>query len=294
MPTLRFSQLATVATLLAAASGCAAFSYQIPSQEGGDLAALGGPVFVEPILENAELELRSASQTSGNVTTTTYWKDKPFFAQPHVRRQVYAALLARLQPRQMVGTDALPALSPDQPVRLLRTTVVEHRVVDTNSTSQYMTCVLGLSMVALCPLSPLALIYNAAVPLRQQEHIRVVVQLYEVPRHELDDRLVTPADSVHPLVDTRGLKPLLQREFETDATGEQGIFSSAMDGWFMPQQEREERLVLPFAAYLEQVIASTAVDAQGVGTNTIVGSGVPAPTSPVGDDAADEQGLHAY
>ena len=218
----------------------------------------------------------------------------PFFGLSLVRGLVYAALLERLRPRQMVGTDALQAVSPDQPVRLLRTTVVEHRVVDTNATSQYMTCVMGLSMVALCPLSPLALIYNAAVPLRQQERIRVVVQLYEIPRHELDDRLVIPADSVHPLVDTRGLKPLLKREFETDATGEQGIFTSATDGWFLPQEEREERLVLPFAAYLEQVIASTAVDATAVGVGVTVAGDDPAAVPSASGDDEDAQGLHAY
>jgi len=235
------------------AQGCASYSYTLQGTDLGAPVELEAPLFVEPILENAELELRSASSSSGNVTTTTYWKDKPFFAQPHVRREVYKQLLDKGLTRKIVGTDALVSGAPEGGVRIVRTTVAEHRATDNNFFWQYMACAFGAGF--LCP--PLW-IYNAVEPLRQTEQIRVVVQLFEIPSSEVAARLITRPDSAHPYIDTRGLEPMLLREFETTAVGEQGLVTSMADGLFMDQESREQRLVSPLVEYLEEAITLTA------------------------------------
>jgi len=256
---------ATMAVLLmvTTASGCAAFSYRI---DQGALAAVAvnsaEKIYVEPLLENAELELKSTS--SGD--TTIYYKDKPYFAQPSSRKRVHQQVL-----EQLAGKYKLVVPTAGDDFYLVRTTIAEHKVTDTNTFSQFFACFGGLAF--LCP--P-AWIYNALVPVRSEEQIRIVVQMFRIPSGEAKARAVAVPGAIYPLINTDGLQPVAQREFNAVGQGEAGIWNYM----FASAEERDKALTGALAEYTTAAISSV-VASVGADSSVPASSDKPAPASQI-------------
>ncbi|MBN2358202.1 MAG: hypothetical protein JXR83_02035 [Deltaproteobacteria bacterium] len=260
-----------IALIAATGGGCAAFSYRVDRGTLGEVVAnAAAPIYVEPMLENAELELKSAS--SGD--TTVYYKDKPYFAQPGIRKRVHGQVL-----EQLASKFKLVAPTAGEDFYLVRTTVAEHKETDSNAMWQYISCIGPVAFFVLCPISPLAWIYNALVPVRSEQQIRLIVQLFRIPSAEAKARTVAVPDSIYPLVNTDGLQPVAQREFLAQGQGEAGIWNY----WFVAAEERDKLMTGALAEYtsaaIGQVVASVGTD-----------SGAPAPA----DQAAPSSQIRSF
>jgi hypothetical protein len=249
---MRAMAIAAIVGVMTATSGCAAFSYRVDRGALGEVAVNSAEkVYVEPMLENAELELKSTS--SGD--TTIYYKDKPYFAQPSIRKRIHGQVL-----EQLAGSLKLVTPTAGEDFYLVRTTIAEHKVTDTNSFWQYMACLMPVAVFVICPISPLAWIYNAVVPVRSEEKIRLIVQIFRIPTGEAKARTVAVPDSIYPLINTEGLQPVAQREFNAVGQGEAGIWNYM----FASAEEREKALTEAMAGYVavavKQVVANIGSD----------------------------------
>lgn len=226
--------------------GCASVSFHV-NQNSQEVKLEGAhAVYIEPILENAELELRS--QASGDMTV--YYQDKPFFAQPNVRRKMHEQVVDKLKEHGVTVVHPIP----EQPVLVVRTTIVEQKEIDSNRVFQILACMLGAGF--LCP--PLW-IYNLAVPVRTELAIRAVVQFFEIPASEVAQRQILSPGSLFPVFNTQGLQPLAQRQLDTEAVDEHGL----VDGW-LNSKSYEDTYIEVYSNYLA-VELSAAIASMNTG-----------------------------
>ncbi len=256
--------------VVAISSACHSMNVQLPDEPRAAQLAGTTPIYVEPISEVAELETRHQTIPMGQVTVTKTWQEKPFLAKQENRRALHKMVLRSLAADGLLGTSDIPPSPPDN-ILVARTTVLDHRVIDSNALWQRLSCVGAVFGLLFPPLYAFGL-YNAIVPITYDEVVTFSVQVFDIPAAEVNQRRRQGPAGVEPVFDVQGLVPVAQKEFEHVTERSVGYVSEMFYGVTTSVAEHQ-------TFYLQAVLPLFADGMRTTGQRAIANRG-PAPAAP--------------
>jgi len=212
---LRLTLALSAALSLFATANCAGLTANIADSKPLSATAIQGKtLYFEPLLEDAGTELNSTA--TGNATV--YYQDKPFFAKPDTRKEIHKQTLFYLEDKMGVKF-ATP--NGEQPLFLVRTTIVKQKVEKNNMWIHYMACFGGLAF--LCPPAWLVHVF---LPVKIETSVEAVIQIFEIPAAEVMERQILKPGALYPLFNTQGLQVLAQGPLDTRVFMERGFMNA--------------------------------------------------------------------